>query len=118
MNEKDKESRISNMISNILDSAANELEGLGMEAINIIFQDVKEWVINKYNQFKSDSKNDAQVKLQELERSIEIFNEHVEIVGMKQEELAVMWAMGKLGYSTEEIQQVINLANGTSPTED
>lgn len=91
MDEKDKESRISNMISNILDSAANELEGLGMEAINIIFQDVKEWVINKYNQFKSDSKNDTQIKLQELERSIEIFNEHVKI-GMKQEELAVMWA--------------------------
>ena len=117
MDEKDKESRISNMISNILDSAANELEGLGMEAINIIFQDVKEWGINKYNQLKSDSKNDARVKLQELERSIEIFNEHVEI-GMKQEELAVMWAMGKLGYSTEEIQQVINLANGTSSAED
>lgn len=71
---------------------------------------------DKNNQFKSDSKNDAQVKLQELERSIEIFNEHVEI-GMKQEKLAVMWAMRKLGYSTEEIQQVINLANGTSPTE-
>lgn len=33
------------MINNILDSAANELESLGMEAINIIFQDVKEWGI-------------------------------------------------------------------------
>jgi len=117
MDEKDKKSRISNMINNLLDSVANELESLGTEAINVIFQDVKEWGINKYNQFKSDSNNDAQAKLQELERSIEIFNENVEI-GMKREELAVMWAMEKLGYSTEEIQQVINLANGTSPAED
>ena len=42
MDEKDKESRISNMIGNILDSVANELESLGMEAINIIIQGVKE----------------------------------------------------------------------------
>ena len=29
-----------------------------------------------------------------------------------------MWAMKKLGYSAEEIQQAINLAKGTSPAED
>lgn len=117
MSEKDKKGRVKNMIDGILDAAFKEFEGLGVDAISVVFQDVKEWGINKYNQLKAPSDNEPQMTLEDLQHYLDKHNEIVEI-GVEQEKIAVMWAMKKLGYSEEQIQEVINLANGNSTTEE
>lgn len=113
MNEKDKKGRVQNMIDGILDAAVKELEGLGVEAVSVVIREVKEWGINKYNQLTLPSDNEPQMTLEDLQHYLDKHNEIVEI-GVEQEKIAVMWAMKKLGYSEEQIQEVINLANGNS----
>ena len=98
MSEKDKKGRVKNMIDGILDAAFKEFEGLGVDAISVVFQDVKEWGINKYNQLKTPSDNEPQMTLEDLQHYLDKHNEIVEI-GVEQEKIAVMWAMKKLGYS-------------------
>ena len=90
------------------DELANELAKAGKEAIHRLIQDVKEYIGNQYSNFKLNSVNNAELK--KLEMRIAISNENVEI-GMEKKEIAVVWAMQKLGYSKEDIQKVLNLAN-------
>jgi hypothetical protein len=113
MNEKDKKGRVQNMIDGILDAAVKELEGLGVEAVSVVIREVKEWGINKYNQLTLPSDNEPQMTLEDLQHYLDKHNEIVEI-GVEQEKIAIMWAMKKLGYNEEQIQEVINLANGNS----
>jgi Holliday junction resolvasome RuvABC DNA-binding subunit len=110
MNENGEKSRSKKVFDNILDAGADELENIGVSTTHAIIQEVKEWVIKKYSKFKSSSDDDAEVKLENLEMRIDISNKNVEI-GMEKKEIAVMWAMRKMGYSEEETQQVLNLAN-------
>ena len=42
--------------------------------------------------------------------AIEQHNRTIEI-GMEKKEIAVMWAMKKLGYSKEDVEKVLDLAN-------
>jgi len=53
---------------------------------------------------------DTEEELDNLATRISISNENVEI-GMEKKEVAVMWAMQKLGYGKEETQRVLKLAN-------
>ncbi len=117
MSEKDKNGRVKNMIEGILDAAFKEIEGLGVDAISIVFQDVKEWGVNKYNQLKTPSDKEPQMTLEDLQHYLDKHNE-IEEIGVEREKISVMWAMKKLGYSEEQIQEVIDLANGNSATEE
>ncbi len=98
------------VVNGILDAGAEDMQKIGVEATHAVIQEIKEWVLNKYNRVKSSSDNDAKIKLEDLETQIKISNENVDI-GMEKKEIAIMWAMRKLGYSEEQTQQVLDLAN-------
>lgn len=108
MNKKRNNTRSEKVVNSILDSGAEEIQKIGIEATHKIIQEVKEWIVNKYNKIKSNS--DKIIKLDDIERRIKISNENVDI-GMEKKEIAIMWAMRKLGYSEEQTQQVLDLAN-------
>lgn len=110
MGGKGEISRGKKMVDGILDAGANELTNIGIETTRVIIQDVRDWVINKYIKFKSISNDDTEAKLESLRIRIELSNENVEI-GMEKKEIAVMWAMKKIGYSEEQTQEVLSLAN-------
>lgn len=110
MDEKSVKSRKETIKNELFDAGANELTEAGKEIIHTVFQDVKEWVREKYNSFKSSSVIDTETELEELEMRITLSNEAVNI-GMEKKEIAVMWAMRKLGYSQEETQKVLDKAN-------
>lgn len=48
--------------------------------------------------------------MKQLQMAIEQHNRTIEI-GMEKKEIAVMWAMRKLGYSKEDVDKVLDLAN-------
>jgi len=98
------------VVNSILDAGAEDMQKIGVEATHAVIQEIKEWVLNKYNRVKSSSDNDAKIKLEDLEMQIKISNKNVDI-GMRKKEIAIMWAMRKLGYSEEQTQQVLDLAN-------
>lgn len=96
------------IVDGVLDTGTAELTSMGIDATRLIFQEVREWAINRYKKFKS--KADAEVKLEQLQRYIEVSEENVSI-GMDKKEIAVMWAMKKLGYTEEQMQELLDLAN-------
>ena len=110
MDEKRNNTRREKVVNSILDAGVEDIQKIGVEATHAIIQEVKEWVINKYSKVKSSSDDDGKIKLEDLEMRIKISNENVDI-GMEKKEIAIMWAMRKLGYSEEQTQQVLDLAN-------
>ena len=110
MDEKRNNTRREKVVNSILDAGVEDIQKIGVEATHAIIQEVKEWVINKYSKVKSSSDDDAKGKLEDLEMRIKISNENVDI-GMEKKEIAIMWSMRKLGYSEEQTQQVLDLAN-------
>lgn len=110
MDEKRNNTRREKVVNSILDAGVEDIQKIGVEATHAIIQEVKEWVINKYSKVKLSSDDDGKVKLEDLEMRIKISNENVDI-GMEKKEIAIMWAMRKLGYSEEQTQQVLDLAN-------
>lgn len=110
MADKIKYHRREKVVNSILDAGVEDIQKIGVEATHAIIHEVKEWVIDKYNKVKSSSVNDPKITLEDLEMRIKISNENVDI-GMEKKEIAIMWAMKKLGYSEEQTQQVLDLAN-------
>lgn len=110
MAEKSKESRGKKVVDGILDAGAVELQSIGIEAVHGVIQEIREWVLNKYSSLKLGSNNNAESALKNLEMRIELSNKNVEI-GMEKKEIAVMWAMRKIGYSEDETRKVLDLAN-------
>lgn len=68
-------------------------------------------------QLKTKPKNNVDVELQQLEERIRESNELVDI-GMEKKEIAVMWAMRKLGYSEDEVQKILDVANEAYQSKD
>ena len=110
MDKKRSNTRRSKVANSILDAGAEDMQEIGVEVTHVIIKELKDWIINKYNQVQSISDDDAKIKLEDLEIRIKISNENVDI-GMRKKEIAIMWAMDKLGYSEEQTQQVLDLAN-------
>lgn len=104
--------RLKKIGNSVLDAATEDLEKMGVDATHTVLQYVKDWVINLY-QKRVEANNTAKtngLKLEDLERQIKSSNENIKI-GMDKKEIAVMWAMRKLGYTEEETQQILELAN-------
>ena len=104
--------RLQKISNNVLDAGAEDLEKIAVDATHAALQYVKDWVINLYKN-RVEATNSAKtnaLKLEDLERQIRISDETVNI-GMEKKEIAVMWAMRKLGYTEEQTQQVLDLAN-------
>ena len=94
-------SRRDMIVNSVLDAGAEDVKNIGVDVTHAIIQEVKDWVIDKYNKKKFNV--DAQAKLEGLEKQIRLSNETIEI-GMEKKEIAVMWAMRKLGYTEEQTQ--------------
>lgn len=104
--------RLKRIGNRVLDAGTDDLEKMAVDATHAVLQYVKDWIINLY-QNRVKATNTAKVnalKLEDLERQIALSNENIKI-GMDKKEIAVMWAMRKLGYTEEQTQQVLNLAN-------
>lgn len=106
MEENNRKDKIKN---SLLDTATDEITNAGNEAVRVVFRDIKDWISDRYKKFK-EPKVDTEEELKQLQISIEQENRTIEI-GMKKKEIAVMWAMRKLGYSKEDVDKVLDLAN-------
>jgi hypothetical protein len=102
-------SRSEKLVNGILDTASDDLQKIGEEATHAVIQYIKDWVINKYSKIKTSSVYEQKIKLKELETHLAISNKTVSI-GMEKKEIAIMWAMRKLGYSEEKTKEVLDLA--------
>lgn len=104
-------SRLQKIGSKVLDAGAEDLERYSVAATHEVLRQVKDWVVNLYNsRIQNTFKNTATLKLEDLERRIQLSNENITI-GMEKKEIAVMWAMRKLGYTEEQTAQVLKMAN-------
>ncbi|MGN0736473.1 MAG: hypothetical protein ACI4LP_11790 [Anaerovoracaceae bacterium] len=105
----EEESRKDKLKNSLLDTATNELQNAGNEAIKTVLNDIKDWIKDRYLELKHP-RVDTEKELKRLQREINQHNHSIEI-GMEKEEIAVMWAMRKLGYSKEDTDKVLNLAS-------
>lgn len=103
--------RLRKIGDSVLDAGAEDIEKYAVDATHVVLQYVKDWVINLYNsRIKTTPNKTSVLKLEDLERHIQMSNESISI-GMEKKEIAVMWAMRKLGYTEEQTTQVLKLAN-------
>ncbi len=105
------DSRLRKIGNKVLDAGAADLEKYAVNATHEVLHQVKDWLVNLYNSRISNTHNTtALLKLEDLEKRIQLSNENINI-GMEKKEIAVMWAMRKLGYTEEETAQVLKAAN-------
>lgn len=100
--------RLKRITNNLADSAENSFTEAGKKMISVFINDAASWLMNTYEKLKKNQS--LKPKYTELQRYIEVSNETIQI-GMDKKELAVMWAMRKLGYTEEQTQEVLNMAN-------
>lgn len=110
MADKIKHPRREEVVNSILDAGVEDIKKIGVDATHAIIHEVKEWLIDRYNKVKSGPIDDPKMTLEDLEMRIKISNENVDI-GMRKKEIAIMWAMKRLGYSEEQTQEVLDIAN-------
>ncbi len=109
MNESGNDSRIQKMVNNILDTAFEELEKLGIEGVVAGLQEFKTLFVKKYQELKALPNNNSGITLEELDRQIAL-SEVSEESGRINKEFDVRRAMKELGYSEEDVRQVLDLA--------
>lgn len=108
MNNGKDSTRLKRMKDGLADSAVSSIIEAGNEIIPVFINDAKSWLMDAYEKLKNGQALESKYK--ELQRYIEESNESVQI-GMDKKEIAVMWAMRKLGYTQEKTQEVLDLAN-------
>lgn len=81
-------------------------------AVRTVLNDIKEWIAARYNEFKAPAQNSEspEERLKRLQAELERDNHYISI-GMEKKEIAIMWAMMKLGYSREETDKILDTAN-------
>ncbi|MFQ7240839.1 hypothetical protein [Agathobaculum sp.] len=105
------DSRLRKIGNKVLDAGAADLEEYAVNATHEVLRQVKDWLVNLYNSRISNTHNTTAVlKLEDLEKRIQLSNESINI-DMEKKEIAVMWAMRKLGYTEDETAQVLKTAN-------
>ena len=100
--------RLERIKNELADSIETNITETGKSIISALISDAKSWLMCTYEQWKKS--HSLKPKYEELQKYIEISNENVQI-GMDKKEIAVMWAMRKLGYTQEQTQEVLELAN-------
>ncbi len=108
MNDNQKSTRLKRITNELADSAESDLIKEGQTMLSVFIHDAAEELMNAYKKWKN--KTLLKSKYEELQKYIEASNETVQI-GMDKKEIAVMWAMRKLGYTEEQTQEVLDLAN-------
>lgn len=108
MNNSTDSTRLERITNNIADFAESRLTEAGQKMSSVFINDAESWLMNSYEKWKRSKA--CNFKYKELQKYVEVSNETIQI-GMDKKELAVMWAMRKLGYTQEKIQGVLDLAN-------
>lgn len=103
-NSKDS-TRLERITNGIADSAENSITKAGQKMISVFINDAESWLMRAYGKWKQ--RQFLKPKYEELQKYIEVSNETIQI-GMDKKELAVMWAMRKLGYTEEKTQEVLD----------
>lgn len=100
----------------LLDTATDEFVNTGntavRTAVRTVLNDTKDWLAARYNEFKAPAQNSEspEEQLKRLQAELERDNYYISI-GMEKKEIAIMWAMMKLGYSREETDKILDTAN-------
>ena len=100
--------RLERITNELADAAESDIAEVGKSIISALINDAKTWLMSTYRKWKSS--RSLKLQYEELQKYIEASNETVQI-GMDKKEIAVMWAMRKLGYTEEQTQEVLDLAN-------
>ena len=100
------------ILDELLDTATNEFVNTGNTAVRTVLNDTKDWIATRYNEFKAPAQNSEspEERLKRLQAELERDNHYISI-GMEKKEIAIMWAMMKLGYSREETDKILDAAN-------
>ena len=111
-----KNSHLNRIIDSILDTATSELETAGVDGTRAVIGALRKWLANWFQDLQSKAASNATKglpatkSLEELNQEIATLEEHMEL-GRQEKENDVWWAMMKLGYTKEQIKEVIDLAN-------
>lgn len=108
MNKSKDSTRLERIANGLADSAESSVTEAGQKVISVFISDATTWLMGTYKKWKRSQS--LKPKYEELKRYIEVSNETIQI-GMDKKELAVMWAMRKLGYTEEKTQEVLELAS-------
>lgn len=100
--------RLDRITNELADAAESDIAEAGKSIISVLINDAKTWLMSTYQKWKNS--RSLKPQYEELQKYIEASNETVQI-GMDKKEIAVMWAMKKLGYTEEQTQEVLDLAN-------
>ncbi len=114
--DKQNDSRIKRLTAEICDKVENEVMGMGKDLVKLFIVDLKDGLIKVYNNWKKNlTEPCAALTIEQIQESIDSYNA-IEQIAMEKKELAVMWAMERLGYSEEKMQEVLSLANEAYPS--
>ena len=105
----EENSRKEEIKNTLLDTATEEVKCTGSKAVKTVIHDIEDWIAERYKELKKP-KIDTEKELEKLQMEIDQHNRILEI-GERKKEIAVMWAMWKLGYSKEDTKRVLDLAN-------
>lgn len=96
----------------LLDTATDDIITHSNAGVHAILHDLKDWIVARYNEFKAPaaSSESPEEQLKRLQAELERDNHYISI-GMEKKEIAIMWAMMKLGYSREETDKILDTAN-------
>ncbi|WP_455136072.1 hypothetical protein [Thermophilibacter sp.] len=112
MSSDQSRSRAKQIVSSVIDTGCEtvtkELASMTDEGIRAALQAMKHKIEEGTRQFFSNRANKKR-SLDELNAEIAKSNEAAEI-GKEQEEIAVIWAMRRLGYPIDEIDKVVGEA--------
>ena len=108
MDNRNNSPRLERITNELADTVESSVTEAGKNIISVLISDAKMWLMNTYEQWKNS--RSLKPKYQELQKYIEASNETIQI-GMDKKEIAVMWAMRNLGYTQEQTQEVLDLAN-------
>lgn len=100
--------RVKRIGSGLADSVESGVTEAGQKMISVLINDAATWLMGTYEKWKKS--RSQKYKYEMLQKYIEISNETIQI-GMEKKEIAVMWAMQRLGYSEEKTQEVLDMAN-------
>lgn len=108
MDNRNNSTRLERMSTELADTVESSVTEASKEIISALISDAKTWIMNAYENWKTS--RSIKPKYKELKKYIEASNESIQI-GMDKKEIAVMWAMRNLGYTQEETEKVLDLAN-------
>lgn len=108
MDNNNDSTRLKRISNELVDSAENSFIAVGQRMISAIINDAESWLMQHYEKWKKS--RSFEPKYKQLQKYIEVSNDNVQI-GMDKKEIAVMWAMRELGYTEEQTQEVLDLAN-------